>query len=102
MESKDLEDVVQLEETTIIMLGHDGLLRTGELLRGLKVKDVVWSEDKEYLSVWWERSKDNRAGSGETVTIPRYGELCAVELMKKWFDAMEFWKEAKAEAFLFP
>jgi hypothetical protein len=101
-ESKDLEDVFQLEEVTIIMLGHDGLLRTGELLRGLKVKDVIWSEDREYFSVWLERSKANRAGSGELVTIPRYGERCAVEYMKKWFDAMEFWEESKADSFLFP
>ena len=102
LESMDLEDVFQLEEATIIMLGHDGLLRSGELLGGLKVKDVVWAEDKEDLSIWLRRSKANRSGSGELVTVPRYGDNCAVELMKRWFVSMNYWNEDKADCYFFP
>ena len=83
LESCDLEDVFQLQEATILFLGHDALLRSGELLGGLRVKDIVWTEGG--IGVWLARSKANRAGDGELVTVPYYSETCAVSLMRRWF-----------------
>ena len=100
LESCDLEDVFQLQEATILFLGHDALLRSGELLGGLRVKDVVWTEGG--IGVWLARSKANRAGDGELITVPYYSETCAVSLMRKWFMAMGFWEKGKQDSLLFP
>ena len=45
----DLSDSSRLEEAVIVLMGHDCLMRPGELLGGLTARDVVWKKGlKEY------------------------------------------------------
>jgi hypothetical protein len=96
----DLWDARLLEEAVILYMGHDGLLRAGELLSGLKVSDLVWSLDHAQFTIVLDRSKANRSGDGESVTICDYDGRSAVKLMTQWFGVMELWD--KPERHLFP
>ena len=99
-EEKELTSPQDLEEVLLLYVGHDGLFRSGELLSGLKVSDVVWSSDRTRFTVALERSKANRKGNAEFVTVCDYEGVSAVKLMLKWFNAMGLW--AKPDAVLFP
>ena len=47
----DLTDLRQLQEATILFVGHDCLLRVSELLGGLTVKDVLWKVGMREYSI---------------------------------------------------
>jgi integrase len=81
-------------------MGHDGLFRAGELMSGFKVSDLVWSLDHSQFTVVLERSKTNRKGGGESVTICDYEGRSAVKLMIQWFGVMGLWD--KPDAHIFP
>ena len=68
-DDKELTSPHGLEEVLLLYVGHDGLFRSGELLSGLKVSDVVWSADKKRFTVALEISKANRKGNAEFVTV---------------------------------
>ncbi len=67
-DERELTSPHDLEEVLLLYVGHDGLFRSGELLSGLKVSDMVWSADKKRFTVAFERSKANRKGIAEFVT----------------------------------
>jgi len=97
---KDLFDPRVLEEALIMYMGHDGLFRAGELMSGFKVSDVTWSLDHSQFTVVLDRSKANRKGDGESVTICDYEGRSAVKLMIQWFGVMGLWD--KPDAHIFP
>jgi hypothetical protein len=72
-------------------MDHDGFLRSGELLSGFKVSDLMWSSDHSQFTVVLNRSTLNRSGDGESVTICDYEGRSAVKLMIQWCGIMERW-----------
>jgi hypothetical protein len=96
----NLDDPRVLQEAVILFVGHDGLFRIGELLGGLKVSDITWASDHSMFHVWLSRSKANRSGDGELITVADYSGRSGVKLMKSWYDAMGLWGNDKA--LLFP
>jgi hypothetical protein len=73
-------------------LAHDGLLRLGELTSDLTVRDFLWAPDRSTVRLLLRRSKRNRAGPGELVTIAAYDcPHCAVNLLRWWFDLNGLW-----------
>ena len=89
----ELGNVVELLVATMLALGHDGLLRSAELLSGLKVKHLTWRFDKLAIRLELERSKMNRSGESEFVNLFDYGKFSAVSLMRKWFDMNSLWDQ---------
>ena len=89
----ELGNVVELLVATMLALGHDGLLRSAELLSGLKVKHLTWRFDKLAIRLESERSKMNRSGESEFVNLFDYGKFSAVSLMRKWFDMNSLWDQ---------
>jgi len=96
----NLSDPRVLQEAVILFVGHDCLFRIGELLGGLKVSDITWASDHSMFHVWLGRSKANRSGDGELITVTDYSGRSGVKLMKLWFDEMGLWNTDKA--LLFP
>jgi hypothetical protein len=94
------EDVNGLQIALMLYLGHDGLLRIGELLSGIRAEDIRWSSDRKRFDIWLERSKANQSGDGELITVVDYDGCCAVKLMRKWFRSMDLWK--LTDRMLFP
>ena len=83
------EDAKELQTALMLYLGHDGLLRIGELLSGIRAGDIRWRADGKCFDLWLERSKANQSGDGELITIVDYEGRCAVKLMRKWFRNMD-------------
>ena len=87
-------DVVALQLLTTLFLGHDGLLRGGELWGGLQVEDVVWQWDKKGFSLLLRRTKTCRTGTGVRVTYAVKESklhLSGVMLLRRWFDERRLW-----------
>jgi hypothetical protein len=95
----DLEDPVDLLIATMLALGHDGLLRSAELLSGFQVKHFEWSLDKKTVRLEIERSKMNRSGESEFVSLFDYGEYSAVSLLRRWFTVQGLWENWEHKVF---
>jgi len=85
-EEYNLSEYRVLMFVTLLYLRHDGLLRIGELLGGLKLSDILWEENRRGFSVWLSRSKANRTGDGERVIIRDHKGRSAVKMMSLWFE----------------
>lgn len=84
---------------TLVSLGHDALLRCGEL-SGLKVKDVRWSKHNTRANIDLYRTKRCRSGNGESVLIQDYGYDSGCNLLSEWFTIMDIWDQP--DAYVFP
>jgi hypothetical protein len=72
---------------TMSFVGHDGLLRSGELCSGLLRKDVIWGNaSRTWCLIYLARSKCNRTGGGEWIRLDDYGGVNAVVLLREWWD----------------
>lgn len=91
IDTLDLSDEKQLLKAVMMATGHDGLLRTAELLYGCKVNNIIWEYDKQSFQYEIPRSKTHRSGEPEFITFCDYGPYSAVRLMKRWFDLQGLW-----------
>jgi hypothetical protein len=96
----DRSDPFVLQEAVILLMGHDCLLRVGELLGGLTTKDVVWKKGCSEYSVWLRRSKCNLSGDGEWVTCRGYSVVSSGTLLRRHMEEMGLLREP--DALLFP
>jgi hypothetical protein len=88
----DIENPCDLVGITMLFMGHDGLLRSGELCNQLCVDDIQWSLDKQSFVLRLERTKMNRSGAAEYVTyMDRKGCWSAVKLLRLYFDTFNLW-----------
>lgn len=70
---------------TMLFMGHDGLMRSGELCSGILLKDVVWGDvERTWCLVYLRRAKCNRVGGGEWIRFDDYGGSNAVHFMRLW------------------
>lgn len=90
----DLQNKGELYKLTIVTVAHDALLRTHELLSGLEVGDLVWSQDKKIVTIHLKRTKTCRSGPGVLVIIVDSHSYSAVRLLRRWFDAAQLWSRS--------
>ena len=76
----NLDDAHDLLMVTILYTGHDGSLRAGEIVSGLRPRDVIWGAGRTSMSVRFARSKTLQVFFKNRLT------LNAVSLMRRWFD----------------
>ena len=100
LRSMDLSARRDLLVAVMLVTGHDGLLRTVELLSGRKVIDIIWDHDRTSFRIRFCRSKTYLEGEGFSIPYGNYGDHSAVSLMRKWFDMNSLWD--KHEHHLFP
>ena len=81
----NLSNPVELAVAVMLSVGHDGLLRSAELLSGFKVRHFEWNHELTSVRVEIERSKINRSGDSEFVDLFDYGPYSAVALLRRWF-----------------
>lgn len=85
---------------SLLWMGHDGLLRLGELLGGLRASDVVWGPRLRsfHLRLW--RDKTHRSGPSILVPFHTRPGPCAVKSLRILFERSNLWK--KPTGLLFP
>lgn len=69
---------------TMVFTAHNGLLRGGELLCGLKVKDLTWEARGRSVTIHLDPTKTERGGAGVYVRITDYPGLSAYKLLRRW------------------
>jgi hypothetical protein len=82
----DLEDEVEYLKLMMMWLAHDSLMRSGELLSGLKCKDLAWDNMDQSVTITLWRSKANRRGAAEIIRLVDYEGISAYKLLSTWFD----------------
>jgi hypothetical protein len=77
---------VDLLEATLVTVGHDALLRGGELCSGLCKEDFTWWAGGEGVSVLLNRTKTHRSGGAVKIDIPdTKSPFSAVKMLKRWW-----------------
>jgi len=103
IQTMDLRDPVQLLQATVLMVGHNCLLRTAETVSDIQAQQLVWfqSAKRRGISLTLYRSKTYRTGSGFNVSIDEFDHpFSAVSLLQGWWRAGGF--ALKPQSFLFP
>ncbi len=92
-----LEIPTQLQLATTLAVGHNGLLRGGELWSRWLVEDVIWHGDGLGFGLQLGRTKTHRTGGPVTITYRSFDRkvLSAVNLMRRWFDIKGLWGRQK-------
>ena len=88
----DLSVSSELLDALMYMVCHDGLLRSGELLSGLRVRDFKWNAERTCVTIRLWRTKTHRAGDAVEVII--WESECpfsAVALLRDWMDLHDLW-----------
>jgi hypothetical protein len=88
-----LEHLVAMTMT----LCHNSLMRSGELLNDLRVKDIEWDRAARCLTVRIYRSKAHRRGDYQRVRVVDYPGRSAYKLVKKWFDHWDLWNSPESQ-----
>lgn len=85
---------------TAVLVGHNGLLRGGELLYGLRSKDVTWNDTGRSVSLHLTWTKTVRRGTGVDVRITDYPGPSAYKFLRRWFVRRQLHKYP--ERYVFP
>jgi hypothetical protein len=83
----------------IIKFAREGLFRGGEVCSDLQTRKFIWMGPKR-VTIHLDRSKANRKGNGEDITLVDYGPSSAVALLRAHFDKYKLWKNS--ESLVFP
>jgi len=83
----------------VIKFARDGLFRGGEVCSDLQTRKFIWMGPKR-VTIHLDRSKANRRGNGEDITLVDYGPSSAVALLRAHFDKYKLWKNR--ESLVFP
>jgi hypothetical protein len=93
MRKVDINNRNDLLGTTLLFLGHDGLLRLGEICSGLTTEDVEWAADHKSFSLRLKRSKCNRKDGVEYITYVDRDGWSAVKLMEIFYNKHKLWNK---------
>jgi site-specific recombinase XerD len=80
---------------TVITVGREGVFRGGEICSSLTKRDFTWSPDLERVTIHLQRSKANRSGDGEYVTLINHGPNSAVVMLRNHFDTYSLWTKPR-------
>ena len=84
----------------LMLLCHNGLLRSGELFSGIQVKHIVWDLTDNCFTLQLNRSKRNRSGGPEMIMVPDYAGISAYKILRVWFDRHDLWNQP--DSFIIP
>ena len=87
LSTSTLEDV---KTDALLWLGHDGLLRLGDLTSELRVSDIIWSPNFEDFDLKVDRTKTHRKGDPISIPFRNRSGPCAVKKMKAYFKLAKF------------
>ena len=76
---------------TLITVGREGIFRGGELCSGLTKGDFIWSVKLDRVTIHLERSKANRSGDGEYITLIDHSTNSGASMLRKYFDIHRVW-----------
>jgi hypothetical protein len=99
MQKIDIKSSKELYGMTLLFLGHDGLLRSGELASGLTTADVSWGVDMKSFTLQLKRSKGNRKDGAEYVTYADRDNWSAVKLLRIYYDKFSLWHQHDTQLF---
>ena len=85
---------------TMAFTAHNGLLRGGELLCGLQVKDLEWEPRSRSVTIHLDPTKTERSGAGVYVRLTDYPGLSAYKLLRRWIRTQHL--ETHGEYYIFP
>lgn len=84
----------------MMLLMHNGMFRAGELFKGIKVRDIEWNEESQEVTFIIRRSKKNRKGRAERVTLRNYGDFSGYAALRAWFEEHNLWSDV--DKYVFP
>jgi hypothetical protein len=88
----DLSDPLQLYVAMAMSLCHNSLMRSGELLSGLKSEDFEWDLEARSVTVHLYRTKSHRRGGPQKIRVVDFdGPSSAYKLVERWFDQWDLW-----------
>lgn len=87
----NLKNEVTLYGITLLFIGHDGLMRSGELFSKLVVEDVLWSTNRSSFQLSLKRSKTHRSGVPMSISFADRSGWSAVKLLKLYLDRFQLW-----------
>ena len=97
----DLNRLWELMFLVMVVVSHQGLLRSGELLSGLRCRDLERDLARDEYVLSLKRSKRNRKGGAEVIRLGRTaGELNAVDLLDLWIERLGI--SGQPDALIFP
>jgi integrase len=83
----DMTKEADLLFATLLTVGHDGLLRLGELCSGLCKEDFVWWAKGEGVSILLNRTKTHRVGGAVKVDlVDTDSPFSGVKLLRRWWE----------------
>lgn len=85
---------------TMAFTAHNGLLRGGELLCGLKVKDLCWEPRNRSVTIHLDPTKTERGGAGVYVRLTDYPGISAYKLLRRWIHTQAI--ATQPDLYLFP
>ncbi len=85
---------------TIILLGHNGLLRQGELLCGIQVCDLAWDRRTRSVTIQLPATKTHRSGAGVQVRITDHAGPSAYKFLLRWCTSQNLF--GKPQQYIFP
>lgn len=85
---------------TAALVAHNGLLRGGELLYGLRARDVTWEQRGRSVSLHLRWTKTVRHGSGVSVRITDFPGPSAYKYLRAWYKQQGLAR--RPGAFVFP
>lgn len=91
LDGLDLDKPRDLLVGMSMVLCHNSLMRSGELLSGLLVGDFEWDLKSPSVTVFLIRSKAHRKGGGEYIRLVDNSGRSAYKLLTKWFDMFHLW-----------
>lgn len=95
-----LESDLDLLRATMALTAHNGLLRGGELLGGIRVKDLTWEPRNRSVVLHLDATKTERTGAGVHVRITDHRGASAYKYLRMWVKRMHL--ADRPSAFLFP
>ena len=99
--SLDLSKPADLLKSTLLMVGHDALLRGGELTSGIRARHITWWPRTEGFSLFLRRTKTVRAGPGVHIQVADVASPhSSTKLLWRWWRLRGL--DRAPDAFVFP
>jgi hypothetical protein len=87
----NLQNEVTLYGITLLFIGHDGLMRSGELFSNLIVEDILWSTNKSSFRISLKRSKTHRSGGHILISFANRNGWSVVKFLKMYMNRFQLW-----------
>lgn len=100
LNSLDMNNNSEFMVGMMMLICHNSLMRSGELLSGIKVNDIQWDFHSRSFTIRLFRSKANRKGEPEFIRVVDYQGPSAFKFLHEWFNRFNLW--VTGEAYIFP